>query len=252
MPARLLQIGQRAGRAGVTIIRTQTDMPNGAFDIVFVDAPCSGSGTWRRQPEQKWRLTSARLVELAALQDQLLDTGAARVRPGGRLIYATCSLLALENDDRIDAFRARHPEFTLRRADEAWDGADMPGMGEFFRATPATTGTDGFFAAVLVRKDKACELGLVINRRISRIPCHAAKLPRCQSNASPPPCGEVEIAKRFRVGVLPRARRPTRKISYADSFAGKLRTTCPREGAVETCKFRQLRHDDDTKGEFRL
>jgi 16S rRNA (cytosine967-C5)-methyltransferase len=150
---RLLQIGQRAGRAGVTIIRTQTNVPDGVFDIVFVDAPCSGSGTWRRQPEQKWRLTPARLTELAALQEQLLDTGAARVRPGGRLLYATCSLLALENDDRIEAFRTRHPEFTLRRADEAWHGADMPGIGEFFRATPATTGTDGFFAAIFVRKE---------------------------------------------------------------------------------------------------
>jgi 16S rRNA (cytosine967-C5)-methyltransferase len=149
--ARLLQIGQREGRAGVTIIRTQTNVPDGVFDIVFVDAPCSGSGTWRRQPEQKWRLTPERVAELAALQDQLLDTGAARVRPGGHLIYATCSLLALENDDRIAAFRARHPEFTLRRADEAWDGADVPGMAEFFRATPATTGTDGFFAAILGR-----------------------------------------------------------------------------------------------------
>jgi 16S rRNA (cytosine967-C5)-methyltransferase len=148
---RLLQIGQRAGRAGVTIIRTQTNTPEGHFGVVFVDAPCSGSGTWRRQPEQKWRLTPERLIELAALQDQLLDTGAARVQPGGRLVYATCSLLALENDDRIEAFRARHPEFTLRRADEAWDGADVPGMGEFFRATPATTGTDGFFAAILER-----------------------------------------------------------------------------------------------------
>ena len=149
--ARLLQIGQRATRAGVTIIRTQTDVPDGAFDVVFIDAPCTGSGTWRRQPEQKWRLTPERLAELAALQDRLLDIGAARVRAGGHLIYATCSLLALENDDRIEAFRARHPEFALRRADEAWTGADMPGMAEFFRATPATTGTDGFFAAVFAR-----------------------------------------------------------------------------------------------------
>jgi 16S rRNA (cytosine967-C5)-methyltransferase len=150
---RLLQIAPRAARAGVIIIRT-TDgaLPEDPFDIVFVDAPCSGSGTWRRQPEQKWRLTPERLQELIRIQDSLLDQ-AARVGAGGRLVYATCSLLRSENEDRIAAFRARHPEFAVARADEAWDGAKPPGLAEFFRATPATAGTDGFFAAILVRKE---------------------------------------------------------------------------------------------------
>lgn len=152
---RLLQIAQRAGRAGVTIIRTQTDVPDGGFDAVFIDTPCSGSGTWRRQPEQKWRLSPARLAELTALQDRLLEMGAARARPGGRLVYATCSLLACENDDPIARFLSRHTDFAVRPAGEIWcrivHAAPPPGMDQFFRATPCTTGTDGFFAGILGR-----------------------------------------------------------------------------------------------------
>ena len=150
--ARLLQIGQprrprRASRSSAhrRICRKAPSTSCSWTRPAAARAP--GGGSRNRNGGSR----PTRLAELAALQDQLLDTGAARVRPGGRLVYATCSLLALENDDRIDAFRARHPEFTLLRADEAWDGADMPGMGEFFRATPATTGTDGFFAAILER-----------------------------------------------------------------------------------------------------
>ncbi len=153
---RLLQIGARAARAGVTIIRTQNDVPEASYDAVLIDAPCSGSGAWRRQPEQKWRLTPARLAELTALQDRLLALGAARVQPGGRLVYVTCSLLACENEERIVAFLAQHPEFTLRSPKDAWQDATSlpppPGMDVYFRATPATTGTDGFFAAILVHE----------------------------------------------------------------------------------------------------
>ena len=149
---RLRQIEPRAERAGVSIISMgETDVRAGNFDLVFIDAPCSGSGTWRRQPEQKWRLTQARLDELVTIQDGLLDEGAVRVRTGGRLVYATCSLLRIENEDRIEAFCARHPDFTLKRADAIWQGAVPPGLGEFLRATPAATGTDGFFASVLQR-----------------------------------------------------------------------------------------------------
>jgi 16S rRNA (cytosine967-C5)-methyltransferase len=154
---RLLQIEARAARAGVSIIATQTidGAPGeGEFDAVFVDAPCSGSGSWRRSPEQKWRLTPARLCELAGLQDKLLEQGAARVRPGGRLIYATCSLLACENEDHIARFLANHPGFAVQSAAATWrEAANPPGMADFFRATPATTGTDGFFAAILACKD---------------------------------------------------------------------------------------------------
>jgi 16S rRNA (cytosine967-C5)-methyltransferase len=139
--ARLAQLPPRATRAGVTIIREDGDLSTLAkVDAVLVDAPCSGSGAWRRQPEQKWRLTPERLAQLQATQDQLLDEAAA-LAPA-RIVYATCSLLACENEDRVAAFLARHPEFRI---------APPPGMGEFFRATPRTTGTDGFFTAVLAR-----------------------------------------------------------------------------------------------------
>ncbi|HEY3638554.1 MAG TPA: RsmB/NOP family class I SAM-dependent RNA methyltransferase [Rhizomicrobium sp.] len=149
-PIRLAQLAPRAARAGVTIIR---EAGEGEFDAVFVDAPCSGSGAWRRQPEQKWRLTPARLTELQAIQDSLLDE-AARHAPA-RIVYATCSLLACENEDRISAFLARHPTYAIRPAALIWHEVTAtpppPGMDEFFRATPLTTGTDGFFVAVLTR-----------------------------------------------------------------------------------------------------
>ena len=149
-PIRLAQLAPRAARAGVTIIREQA--PGEKFAAVFVDAPCSGSGAWRRQPEQKWRLTPGRLAELQSIQDGLLDE-AARHAPA-RIVYATCSLLVCENEDRVAAFLERHPEYAIRSAAEIWREATgatpSPGMEKFFRATPRTTGTDGFFAAVFV------------------------------------------------------------------------------------------------------
>lgn len=151
------QLAQRAARAGATIIHPQMADALGPqlFDLVLVDAPCSGSGTWRRQPELKWRLTQARIAEFTQIQDQLLAQAASRVRSGGRLVYATCSLLMCENERRIAALLAREPSFTPVSAAAIWreamGAAPPPGMGEFFRATPYLTGTDGFFAAILAR-----------------------------------------------------------------------------------------------------
>lgn len=153
-PARLAQIGPRAARAGAAIIAMGRE-PEGTFDRVLLDTPCSGSGSWRRQPEQKWRLSEARLAELVALQDRLLDRAAAHVAPGGRLVYATCSLLPCENEGRIAAFLDRWPGFAAMSAAVVWrqaTGAEPPpGMGEFFRASPYLSGMDGFFTAVLAR-----------------------------------------------------------------------------------------------------
>ena len=155
-PIRLARLAPRAARAGVTIIREEpatAEMPACAFDAVFVDAPCSGSGAWRRQPEQKWRLTRERLTELQAIQDSLLDQ-AAHAAPA-RIVYATCSLLACENEDRVTAFLQHHPEFRIAPAADIWrestGSAPPSGLSEFFKATPRTTGTDGFFVAVLIR-----------------------------------------------------------------------------------------------------
>ena len=156
----LQELAVRAKRAGATNIKTHllTDAypPTGLFDTVLLDTPCSGSGTWRRQPELRWRTTPARLAELVPLQDRLLAQAAAFVKPGGRLVYATCSILPRENEARVATFLSRNPAFKLHRADAAWrestKGEPPPGLGEFFRASPFSTGTDGFFTAVLLRE----------------------------------------------------------------------------------------------------
>lgn len=151
---RLSMLGPRAMRAGATIIRTTSASPEGAFDLVLLDAPCSGTGTWRRQPELRSRFTQQRLQHLVALQAELLDKAAAFVRPGGRLIYATCSVLPSENQDQIAAFVDRAPQFATVPAAQVFaetTGTVPPGTDTFFSASPRRTGTDGFFTAVLQR-----------------------------------------------------------------------------------------------------
>lgn len=158
----LQQLALRAQRAGVTIIKTQLveqRPPDELFDIVLLDAPCSGTGTWRRQPELRWRLTPEVLAQRMATQDTLLDQAAACVRQGGRLIYATCSILPCENEDRIEAFLARHPEFAIRPCAQVWREsieAEVPAFcARYFKASPRTTGADGFFASILARNAAA-------------------------------------------------------------------------------------------------
>ncbi len=140
---RLAMLPPRAERAGIKIITTSSQPQTGVFDVVLLDSPCSGTGTWRRQPELRVRLTPQRLADVTALQAELLSTTAALVAPGGRLVYATCSVLPCENDDRIAAFLATHPEFTV---------LPVSATDKFFHASPRTTQTDGFFTAVLQRE----------------------------------------------------------------------------------------------------
>ena len=122
----------------------------GGFDRVLVDAPCTGTGTWRRNPDARLRLTEQDLTELVAKQMAILDTGAKLVRAGGKLIYATCSLLPEENEAQVTAFLARHPDFTPIPPERAWNlPGPVPALGAFLALTPARHGTDGFFAAVL-------------------------------------------------------------------------------------------------------
>lgn len=131
-PERMRDLPARAKRAGADL-RITSDPAPGAYDIVLADAPCSGAGSWRRDPEGKWRLTEARLAALTKLQDEVLDAAAARVAEGGLLAYATCSLLAPENDARVTAFLDRHADWHV-------------GHRRLF--TPET-GADGFFVAHL-------------------------------------------------------------------------------------------------------
>ncbi|MBI3440798.1 MAG: RsmB/NOP family class I SAM-dependent RNA methyltransferase [Proteobacteria bacterium] len=109
------------------------------FDLVLIDAPCTGTGTWRRSPDQRWRVLGPSIDELLPLQRNILDSACRMVKPGGRIVYATCSLLQEENEHQIEAFLKTHPEFEIK--------------GEFMKLTPASHDTDGFFAAVLTRKN---------------------------------------------------------------------------------------------------
>ena len=133
-PRRMADLPERARRAGAEV-RVLSDAALAALkpvcDLVLVDAPCSGTGAWRRKPEGKWRLTPETLAGFPPLQDAILDAAAARVKPGGRLVYATCSLLARENEERAAAFAARHP---------GWRAEDRRRLGPL-------DGGDGFFVA---------------------------------------------------------------------------------------------------------
>jgi len=124
----------------------------GSFDRVLVDAPCTGTGTWRRNPDARMRLTQRTLEELLPKQASILDAAARLVRPGGRLVFATCSLLNEENDRQVEAFLQRAPEFRLIPLEQAWtlEGAP-PNSGPFLSLTPLRHRTDGFFGAVLER-----------------------------------------------------------------------------------------------------
>lgn len=154
--ARLAKLGPRAERADVAIETRLLSPPNeleqladwgGAADLVLVDAPCSGSGTWRRNPEGRWRLTAERLERLAGLQRRLLDIAAELVRPGGRLVYAVCSLLSREGAAQTDAFVSRHSSWIVQETPLA--AGRLDGAGRLL--TPGHDGTDGFFVARLMR-----------------------------------------------------------------------------------------------------
>lgn len=155
---RLLRAKERFKRAGLHNIETRAltgerdryvKRHQGSFDLVLVDAPCSGTGTWRRDPDKRWRMLGPGLSGLLPLQKSILDSAHRMVKPGGRLVYATCSLLPEENENQVKAFLAEHPEFEIKRADSI---IKSKGAGEFLKMTPAQHDTDGFFAAVLVRK----------------------------------------------------------------------------------------------------
>ena len=134
-PRRMTDLPERARRAGVKVELTDRPEANAPYDLVLVDAPCSGSGSWRRDPEGKWRLTPAALDQVVAIQAEILDRVAPIVGPSGWLAYATCSLLPRENQAQVAAFLARHPDWRLQR-----DHAFTP-----------LQGGDGFYLALLQR-----------------------------------------------------------------------------------------------------
>lgn len=125
----------------------------GKFDRVLIDAPCSGTGTWRRNPDSKWSKDETDLEELVALQKDILNSASRLTKVGGRLIYATCSLLPQENEEQIAAFLAENDSFKLLKACNVWKeqfDSPCPSVNEdYFRLSPAQNGCDGFFAAIL-------------------------------------------------------------------------------------------------------
>ncbi|AWW74946.1 RNA methyltransferase [Erythrobacter sp. KY5] len=152
---RLGNLAPRAARAGAQIDHTVLLNPGremealeaweGKADHVLIDAPCSGSGTWRRNPESRWRLDEAELVRLTKLQAHVLDIAAKLARPGGSVVFVTCSLLDEEGAGQVEAFMSRHPEWEA-------EGVDLPvgrKRGNGHRLTPYHDGTDGFFVANL-------------------------------------------------------------------------------------------------------
>lgn len=166
---RLARAGPRMARAGVHNVERRMLAGDadpwltenaGAFDRVLLDAPCSGVGAWRRQPDARWRLSESALRDHVALQGRLLDQGARLVRPGGRLVYATCSLLARENEDNVRSFLDRHREFAPMAIDEVWretvgEGCPSEVGDRDVTLTPSRHQTDGFYIAVLRRRERA-------------------------------------------------------------------------------------------------
>ncbi len=167
---RLDNIKPRLQRAGVTAGLHQLG-PNGGgvedmvgqADVVLVDVPCTGSGTWRRRPEDAWRLTPEDVARMHTLQTAIVARAAKLVKPGGRLVYVTCSMLTAENEASVDAFEEDHPDFAPVPIAEAvgspnfTDGgrnklAELANGGHRLRLSPATANTDGFFAAVYERQ----------------------------------------------------------------------------------------------------
>jgi 16S rRNA (cytosine967-C5)-methyltransferase len=154
--SRLSNLSPRADRAGARIETRLLDPPNeveqlsdwrAKADVVLVDAPCSGSGTWRRNPEGRWRLTPVRLGRLTSLQKQLLDIASELVRPGGAIVYAVCSLLSREGAGQIQDFLSRRSSWSVEETPIA--AGRLDGAGRLL--TPGHDATDGFFVARLVR-----------------------------------------------------------------------------------------------------
>jgi 16S rRNA (cytosine967-C5)-methyltransferase len=159
---RLRELAPRAARAGISnvhpiVLSGEGDVRakrlTGKLDRVLVDAPCSGFGTLRRNPDLKWRHGEGAIAELAAKQSRILKAAAKLLKPGGRLVYATCSILSEENEAVADRFASEHPEFTALSCTELLATQRIAiDTGERLRLWPHRHGTDGFFAAAYERR----------------------------------------------------------------------------------------------------
>ena len=165
-PGRLDRARPRLERAGVEIAELQVlegedglwpGAQEGGYDCVLVDAPCSGTGAWRRHPEARWRINSENLMQYMALQTRILTAASRLVVPGGRLVYGVCSLLPEEGEGQVAEFLRNCPDFNAFPVAKAWGtrlDSDCPVEDVFLRLRPDRDGTDGFFVAILVRDDR--------------------------------------------------------------------------------------------------
>ncbi|MFN3623667.1 MAG: RsmB/NOP family class I SAM-dependent RNA methyltransferase [Hyphomicrobium sp.] len=153
---------KRAGARNVQVLEAGDETALSAlgarFDLVLVDAPCTGSGTWRRKPDAKWRLKPANIPERQEEQRRVLELGASLTKPGGALVYVTCSVLPEENQDQVAAFLSAHADFAIEPFQDVWPeriGGEPPvsadGRADTLQLTPAQHGTDGFFIALMRR-----------------------------------------------------------------------------------------------------
>ncbi|MFA6467951.1 MAG: methyltransferase domain-containing protein [Bacteroidota bacterium] len=157
---RLEELRKRIRRSGVDSIRARVihegeviESLSGAADFVLVDAPCTGTGTIRRNPGMKWTVSEQMVEELHAKQSSILSLNARYVKPGGRLVYATCSLMKHENDDVVERFLTDHPEFELIPPGSVLERYHLAHLStnKYFQLLPQRNNTDGFFAAVMKR-----------------------------------------------------------------------------------------------------
>jgi len=153
---------KRAGARNVQVLQPGDAAALGElaarFDVVFADAPCTGSGVWRRRPDAKWRVRPHSLEQRVAEQQAVLDLARPLVRPGGRLVYVTCSLMPEENGDQIAAFLGRAPDYAIEPWADVWQRtlavpppASADGRTDHLQLSPAGHGTDGFFVTILTR-----------------------------------------------------------------------------------------------------
>jgi 16S rRNA (cytosine967-C5)-methyltransferase len=158
---RLSQSAKRFARAGVDnvqrhVLSSETDpfikRHKDSADVVMIDAPCSGSGTWRRNPDLKWRFSEKDLAETVSIQQNILESAQRLVKKGGKLLYITCSVFADENEAQIETFLNKHPEFVVAEISEIWNKygcAEQKAASRYLRLSPYSAQTDGFFATVL-------------------------------------------------------------------------------------------------------
>lgn len=164
---RLNEMPKRLKRAGVQNVRTKCIVSENdkwvkrhkeTQDVVLVDAPCSGAGTWRRSPDSRWKLTQETLAELNDIQHSILMSACRMVKKGGRVVYATCSVLEEENEEQVKAFLEARSDFKVIPVGDIETESNIPEMeGDFLKLNPCDHKVDGFFVAVFERTESSIE-----------------------------------------------------------------------------------------------